>query len=278
MGPRRLLLPFCVALGAAVLTGCGISHDTISFDPVAKAATKTAESTSARVAFQASVNIEGVGAMSFSGTGVFDGRTKSAALDMNFNLPPAAQAQFGGNSTMQLILDGRHGFIMYMRSPLFRTMVPPETWVKMDLRKLADKAGVDLGGLMSSNQADPTQQLRMLMASTDSKVLNYDRVRGALTTHYAFRIDLERLAKDNKDLRKSLDAVKKITGETSFPAEAWIDSQGRVRRMKVDMSMGSQLGAGMTMTMTEDLYDFGVNANIQAPSGHVVDISSLTGH
>ena len=114
--------------------------------------------------------------------------------------------------------------------------------------------------------------------ATDSKVVDYDRVRGVLTTHYAFRIDLERLAKDNKDLRKSLDAVNKITGETSFPAEAWIDSQGRVRRMKVDMSMGSQLGAGMTMTMTEDLYDFGVNANIQAPSGHVVDISSLTGH
>ncbi len=179
---------------------------------------------------------------------------------------------------MQLVLDGRHGFVMYMRSPLFRTMVPPETWLKMDLRKLADKAGVDLGGLMSSNQADPTQQLRMLMASTDSKVVDYDRVRGALTTHYAFRIDLERLAKDNKDLRKSLDAVRKMTGVTSFPAEAWIDSQGRVRRMKVEMSIGAQLGAGMTMTMTEDLYDFGVKANIQAPSGHVVDISSLTGH
>jgi len=99
MGPSRLLLPLCAALGATVLAGCGISHDTLSFDPVAKAATKTAESTSARVAFQASMNIEGVGAMSFAGSGVFDGRTKSAALDMNFNLPPAVQAQFGGNST-----------------------------------------------------------------------------------------------------------------------------------------------------------------------------------
>src|SRR5207249_286631 len=84
------------------------------------------------------------------------------------------------------------------------------------------KAGVDLGALMNSNQADPTQQLRMLMASTDSKVVNYDRVRGVLTTHYAFRIDLERLAKDNKDLRKSLDLVRKMSGTTSFPAEAWM--------------------------------------------------------
>ncbi len=277
MSPRRLLSLLCLCLGAAALSGCGISHDTISFDPVAKAATKTAESSSARVAFRASMNMEGVGAMSFSGSGVFDGRTKSAALDMNFTLPPGAQAQLGGNPTMQLILDGRDGAVMYMRSPLFKTL-PADTWVKMDLRKLADKAGVDLGAFMNSNQADPMQQLRMLTASADSKVVNYDRVRGVLTTHYAFQIDLERLAKDSKDMRKSLDLIKKMTGVTSFPAEAWIDSQGRVRRMKVDMSMGTHLGANMTMTMTEDLYDFGVKANIQAPTGRVVDVSALTGH
>jgi hypothetical protein len=69
-----------------------------------------------------------------------------------------------------------------------------------------------------------------------------------------------------------------MTGSTSFPAEAWVDSQGRVRRMKVEMSMGAQVGANMTMTMTEDLFDFGVKANIQAPTGHVVDVSSLIGH
>jgi hypothetical protein len=277
MTPRRLLSLLCMAVAAALLTGCGLSQDTVSFDPVARAANTTASSGSARVTFQATMNIEGVGGMAFSGAGVYDADTKSAALNMNFSLPPAAQAQLGGNPTMQMVLDGRHGFVMYMRSPLFRTL-PPDTWVKMDLAKFADKAGVDLSALMSSNQADPSQQLRMLMASTDSKVVNYDRVRGALTTHYAFRIDLDRLAKDNKELRKSLDLVKKMTGSTSFPAEAWVDSQGRVRRMKVEMSMGAQVGANMTMTMTEDLFDFGVKANIQPPTGHVVDVSSLIGH
>ena len=277
MTPRRLFSLLCIALSAALLTGCGLSQDTVSFNPVAKAANATASTGSSRVAFQATMNIEGVGGMAFSGNGVFDADTKSAALDMNFTLPPGAQAQFGGNPTMQMVLDGRHGFVMYMRSPLFRTL-PPDTWVKMDLAKLADKAGVDLSALMSSNQADPSQQLRMLMASTDSKVVNYDRVRGVLTTHYAFRIDLDRLAKDNKELRKSLDLVKKMTGSTSFPAEAWVDSQGRVRRVKVEMSMGAQVGANMTMTMTEDLFDFGVKANIQAPTGHIVDVSSLIGH
>jgi hypothetical protein len=120
----------------------------------------------------------------------------------------------------------------------------------------------------------------MLAASKDAKVLDFDRVRGVQTTHYGFNVDLERLAKGNKELKKTLEFVRTLTGTTSFPAEAWIDSQGRVRRMKIQMSMSSQAGTspmGMNMTITEDLYDFGVKANIHAPTGRVVDASALTG-
>ena len=43
------------------------------------------------------------------------------------------------------------------------------------------------------------------------------------------------------------------------------------------MSIGAQLGTPMTMTMTEDLYDFGVNANIvPPPDSAVTDLSNLT--
>jgi hypothetical protein len=72
--------------------------------------------------------------------------------------------------------------------------------------------------------------------------------------------------------------VIEVTGVDSYPAEAWIDSQGRVRRIKVDISMGAQLGTPITMTMTEDLYDFGVKANIAPPpESQVVDMSKLVG-
>ena len=56
----------------------------------------------------------------------------------------------------------------------------------------------------------------------------------------------------------------------------WIDAQGRVHRLNVQMSFGAaQLGTPMTMTMTEDLYDFGVKANIVPPPDSIVtDISS----
>jgi hypothetical protein len=42
--------------------------------------------------------------------------------------------------------------------------------------------------------------------------------------------------------------------------------------------MGAQLGTPMTMTMSEELYDFGVRTNIDVPTGSMVtDLSALAG-
>jgi len=176
---------------------------------------------------------------------------------------------------MEMIFDGHHGLIMYMRSPLFDKVVPTGKWVKMDVAKLAKKQGMDLGALMNANQADPSQSLRMLMASSGARVTGAERIRGVDTTRYAFNIDFKKLAHDNKALRQLTERA----GTVSAPAEAWIDRQGRVRRLSVTMTMGAaQLGTPMTMSITEDLYDFGERTPIAAPpESLVVDLSSLPG-
>ncbi|HEY8630991.1 MAG TPA: hypothetical protein VIL73_10715 [Gaiellaceae bacterium] len=110
------------------------------------------------------------------------------------------------------------------------------------------------------------------MASSDARVTGSERIRGVQTTHYAFNIDFAKLANDNKAFKQ----LKEATGSVSAPAEAWIDAQGRVRRLVVTMSLGGQLAT--PMTMTEDLYDFGVRTNVTPPSGDlIVDLSSLSG-
>jgi len=272
MTARRLLSVLCLALCAIALTGCA-AHDTLSLDPVASAAGKTADSTSSRFIFSASISAGTVGTLSFHGNGLYDGPGKSGWMNMHFTLPPAAQAQLGPDPSMEMIFDGHHGLVMYMRSALFTT-VPAGTWVKMDLEKLAKQQGYDLGALMNANQADPSQALKMLMASNGARVTGTDRIRGIRTTRYAFQIDFDKLVHDNKALAQ----LKTVAGTSSIPAQAWIDAQGRIRRLNVQMSMGAQLGTPMTMTMTEDLYDFGVRANIVAPSDSVVtDISKLAG-
>jgi hypothetical protein len=210
------------------------------------------------------------------GNGIFDGRSKTGWMNMTMAVPPEAQAQLGTTASMELIFDGSDGFVMYMRSGMFPG-VAADKWVKVDLEKYADEAGVDLGSLMSTNQADPSQVLGMLKASKQARVTGFETVRGVRTKHYTLRLDLRRLAEDG-NLGDSIDKVIDLTGMDSFPAEAWIDSQGRVRRIKLAMTLGSQLGAPMTMTMTEDLYDFGVRAEIHPPAeGDVIDLSSLLG-
>lgn len=275
MGPRRLLSLLCLALCAAALVGCG--GDTLSLDPVANAASKTAETESARIAFSATVNMSSVGTMTMQGTGIYDGRSKTGWMNMNFTLPANAQAQFGGNQSMEMIFAASDGLVMYMRSSLFRELAA-EKWIKMDLEQLAKQRGMDLGALMNANQADPNQALRMLMASSGARVSGSDAIRGVRTTRYSFRVDLKRLADENKALRESLDKVIDVMGVDSFPAEAWIDAQGRVRRLKIAMSMSTPEAGTMTMTMVEDLYDFGARAEIfPPPDDQVVDFSKLIG-
>jgi hypothetical protein len=272
MSPRRVLSLLCVVLSAAVLAGCA-AHDTLSLDPVASAATKTAKSTSSRFVFSAAIDGGTAGTFSFHGNGIYDGPRKSGWMNMHFTLPPSAQAQLGPDPSMEMIFDGHHGLVMYMRSALF-PMVPAGTWVKMDVEKLAKKQGYDLGAIMNANQADPSQALKMLMASSRARVTGTDRIRGIPTTRYAFVIDFDRLVRDNK----ALEQLKAVTGTTSIPAQAWIDAQGRIRRLNVQLSMGATLGTPMTMTMTEDLYDFGVRTDIEPPSDSLVtDLSDLTG-
>ena len=276
MTVRRLLSLLGLAVCVTVLTGCG-ARDTLSLDPVANAATKTADTDSARVAFNATINVSTAGTMTMHGKGIYDGRSKTGWMNMNFSLPAGAQGGLSGNQSMEMIYDAHDGLVMYMRSPLF-DQVANGKWIKMDLEKLAKQAGVDLGAVMNANQADPNQTLRMLMASSGARVSGSDTIRGVATTRYSFRVDLAQLAKENKELRESLDQVIQMTGVDSYPAEAWIDRQGRVRRLKVAMQMSTPQTGTMTMTLTEDLYWFGARAEIFPPAGdQVIDLSALTG-
>jgi len=273
---RRLLPLLCLALCATALVGCG--GDAIALDPVANAASKTAKVDSARIALSATINAGSGGTMTMKGRGIFDADAKTGWVNVNFSLPQSAQAQLDGRSaSMEMIFDGHDGFVMYMRSPLFQQQLGSDKWIKMDMEQLAKKQGVDFGSLMNANQADPNQMLQMLMASSNARVSGTDTIRGVRTTRYSFRVDLRQLAEDNEALRNSLDEVIRVMGVDAYPAQAWIDAQGRVRRLQIAMSMNTPQGA-MSMTMTEDLYDFGARADIVPPSDdEVIDLSAVMG-
>jgi hypothetical protein len=269
MSLRRVVSLLCLAASATALVGCG--GDTFALDPVARAADKTASSQSARFTFSADVTGP-AGNFSMKGDGVLDGEANLGWMNMTMNVPPSMQAQVGANPSTELIVDAGDGLVMYMRSPTLLPGVPTGKWVKIDVEELADKGGVDLDAIMSTNRADPSQVLAMLKASSQARVTGFESVRGVHTTKYAFNIDLAKLGKES-GFGEAFEQAIETTGMRSFPAEAWIDSQDRVRRIRFTWSMG-QFG----MTITEDLFDYGVRQHIRVPTdAEVVDLSSLLG-
>ena len=175
-----------------------------------------------------------------------------------------------------MIFESKHGFVAYMRSPMFAKFVPgSKPWLKMDLGKLAALKGFDLKGLQQLNQTDPTQNLRFLTAASDSRELGWDQVRGALTKHYALTIDLDRLAKGNAELGRALRQLRAFTG-TKLPAEAWVDEQGLLRKLTLSWSLTKSPDGPIRMSLSEEFYGFGEAVHVHAPpAGQVTDATKL---
>ena len=84
---------------------------------------------------------------------------------------------------------------------------------------------------MNANQADPSQSLRMLMASSDARVTGSERIRGVQTTHYAFNIDFKKLAHDNKAAQAADRERRARSRRLPRPGST---PRARVRRLAVD--------------------------------------------
>src|SRR5439155_26690202 len=97
-----------------------------------------------------------------------------------------------------MVVQSKHGFVMYMRSPMFARVVPgSKPWLRVDVAKAAALKGVDLDSLRQLNQADPMQSVGYLTGSAESRELGFERVRGVITMLSALMIDLIQLANGN---------------------------------------------------------------------------------
>jgi hypothetical protein len=99
---------------------------------------------------------------------------------------------------------------------------------------------------------DPDELIRMLEdVAGEVTRLGDEDVRGVSAEGYRVELDLARLGR----------------GEETLPVELWVDDDGRVRRVTLEHD-GQEA--------TADFYDFGADADVQAPPpGEVGDLSSL---
>jgi hypothetical protein len=168
----------------------------------------------------------------------------------------------------------------YMKLPAaLGTMFGNGKWLKMPDLGVADSTMPGLG------QSDPSKFLAYLeTVSNGVKKVGTEEIRGVDTTHYSATLDLGQAvsrADVPHGLRDKLsDLFDNKAGFSAVPADVWVDREGITRRIKMQMDLGALVkdiaGAvpdapkpeaipDMTMTMSMDLYDFGVPVNVVAP-------------
>jgi hypothetical protein len=236
------------------------------FEPIADAAERTSGYQGARVAVTGRIDLSELPApVNYEGQGVFNGHTQRGRMTLSSDGP-------GESFPLTSVSEGAS---VYIRSPIFAAALPPgKAWMKVDAGSEALLQARSLG------QADPSRQLDVLRAvGEDAEDLGPATVRGVPTTHYRATVDLAVQAQQLRDqgLAEAADQVER-TAELSgggIPVEVWIDDLGRVRRIVQTIPL-SEAAGDAEMTMSMELYDFGIEPEVVIPPpGDVHDLTGL---
>jgi len=153
---------------------------------------------------------------------------------------------------------------------------PGKEWFKIDLEKLGQTKGLDLEQLTQLSQSDPSQALDFLQgASDDFHEVGTEDVRGEPTTHYAGTVDLDKVA-DNapSDQAEQYRKLAQSAPSPLVPMDVWIGDDGYVHKLRFEQKPAP----GASMTIEEELYDWGTSVDISPPADdEVVDLTQLLG-
>lgn len=277
------LAGFVFALALAVLVAaCG--SDVISFDTVANASVETQEAGTARVTLDVAVTFghDHAKRVRVTGGGVVDFERSSARVKVNYafrdDIQEILEHRFGGKPSAELIMDGRKGLVLYVRFSFLRDELPPgKKWFKADLQKIGEKSGVDVREILQASQSDPDEMLTFLERNAEVEKVGTDLVRRELTTHYTTTVDAHEVAATAPpEQRKAMEESMRLTGIETYPIEVWVDRYGLLRKLVLDLEWKQPETGWVQMVITEELYDFGVDVDIEAPPARrVLDITKL---
>jgi hypothetical protein len=247
---RRLLLVVVAALLAVPAAGA-------DGDRLAAAFLKTASAKSASFVLAGTVTTQGQ-AVPFRAAGAFDTAAGSARLAFAISNPNGP-----GSIRFGMIVDGKTNTV-YVRFPLLARLAgTKKPWLKLDLGKAVGGQGAALGPLL---QADPALELGLACALRGTHRVGEATVHGVPTTHYRALIDSAQAARcAPASARRGLGGLgKQLQGAQAVPLDAYVDSQGYVRRL----ATGVVARAGKTplrAALTVDLAGFGQPVDVTPP-------------
>jgi hypothetical protein len=139
--------------------------------------------------------------------------------------------------------------------------VPSDKWVQIDTATLAD------GNLVTSGATDPVSAAELLRGARRVTYAGETELGGAKVRHYQGTLDLERAAKAAPaHARGALEAAAKGFAKDTVPFDAYLDEQGRVRKVRYRFNFAN--GPDRTpiaVSSTTLYYDFGAPVSVQLP-------------
>jgi hypothetical protein len=186
------------------------------------------------------------------GEGVYDYRARLGRLKVMLPRDPAGAEEH--QPITELLAPGA----LYMKNR--GAGVPADKWVRIATASLSD------GNLVTGGATDPFVAAQILQGARMVTYMGESEVAGMPVRHYRGIADLARAA-DAADVgRDALAAAAQGFSESQVPFDAYLDDEGRIRKLKHRFQYDNgQTEGPVAVTSVTLLYDFGVPAPVRLP-------------
>ncbi|MFF5448271.1 hypothetical protein [Streptomyces sp. NPDC012888] len=240
-------------LAVTAIAGCGESEPSAADGTAAvrAAADVLARSGSARARTAMEMATGGT-RVTIRGEGGVDFRNRMGQLLVM--LPADVTGKPGHRPITELLTPGA----LYMKNR--GAGVPEDKWVRVDTTTLAD------GNLVTGGATDPLAAAELLRAADGVTYVGETELSGTKVRHYRGTTDIARAARSAPaHLRGALEAAAKGFSKDTVPFDAYLDEDGRLRKVRHRFSYVND--GPIDVSSTTLLYGFGTPVTVVLPDG-----------
>ncbi|AKJ12283.1 lipoprotein [Streptomyces incarnatus] len=246
-----------LAAGATGCSGFGAAAEDVKGggDPVAvlRRAADTLRGAGSSKATTSMEMATGGTRVTIRGQGVYDFRHRLGRLTVVLPEDPAGTSEH--KPITELLAPGA----LFMKNR--GAGVPPDKWVRVDIATLSD------GNLVTGGATDPYAAAEVLRGTRTAAYVGRTEVAGTAVRHYRGTADLTGAAgQAAAENREPLAAAAKGFATAEVPFDAYLDDQGRIRKLRQRFSfVNGRQKTPVAVASTTLLYDFGAPADVRLP-------------
>jgi hypothetical protein len=230
---------------------------------IAHSADELAKSSSAK--FRGTTTADAGGAESKV---TFDGRFDFVNRAGEYSVDATAIGLQGSGKVRTIVVGG----ILYLSLDALEggPNIEGKKWLRLD--------PAVFGGEGQIGQSNPNGGLDAVRGVTGAvQDRGTEKVRGARTTHYRVKVDpAQAVANAPEELRDEVSSSVRPLGSEPIPADVWLDTRGRLRKIRLRVGSGSL--ASPKGSVGFEYFDLGAKASVaEPPASEVIDFGEILG-